>query len=138
MSTSRDEKVARGFILGAENVVIFKINIETQISNSFKPFIDISKFSSMPEEKEILFFPGTVFSIISVKSEDNSTHIIELTLHNDTSKHVEKLMSVFLNYINILHKLPYLLMRTDDYNMIYRYYSMLREETFSLNIAILL
>lgn len=44
MSTSCNEEVARCFILGAENGVIFKINIQTQIFNTFKSFIDISKF----------------------------------------------------------------------------------------------
>ena len=98
LSTSRNETIARSFILGAPTAAaIFRINLQDQIYNSFKPFIDISHFSSFSGEKEILFFVGTVFSIDSVVQEKDSTWIIELTLHNETSKHIENLISDFRN-----------------------------------------
>jgi tetratricopeptide (TPR) repeat protein len=87
----------------------------------------------MPEEKEILFFLGTIFSIISVKSEDNSTHIIELTLHNDTSILIENLISDFQKSLYHLDNLHHLFMKTDDFRMINNYYFILTNERFLLN-----
>jgi hypothetical protein len=62
LSTSRDEAIARSFILGATiSAVIFKINLQEQIYNSFKPFIDISHFSSITRRKRNFIFSWNYF-----------------------------------------------------------------------------
>ncbi|CAF1425112.1 unnamed protein product, partial [Rotaria sp. Silwood1] len=132
MSTARNADVARGFIFEATNAVIFRINIQSQTPQTSKQFLDISRLSSMPEEEEILFFPGTIFSIDSVENETDSTWFIKLTLHNEISKHIEKLAPSFQQYIATPDIRLDLFMRTDDFNMIDRYYSILTEQTFSL------
>jgi len=80
MSTSRDEQIARSFIIGATRAVIFRINLKIQTYNSFKPFIDISSFSSFLQEQEILFFVGTIFFIDSIEKESDSIWISDLLL----------------------------------------------------------
>ncbi|CAF2840263.1 unnamed protein product, partial [Rotaria sp. Silwood2] len=132
MSTSCDEEVARSFIFGATHGVIFKINIQNQTSYVSKQFIDISHFSSMSEEKEILFFAGTIFSIDSVKQENVSTWFIELTLKDEVLKHIEKLTSEFGLFIEFPLMKCHSFIETDDFNMIDRYYSMLTGQIFSL------
>jgi tetratricopeptide (TPR) repeat protein len=138
LSTSCNEDVARIYATGSENPVIFKINIPKQIYNSFKPFIDISQFSSFPDEREILFFVGTVFSIDNVYKEQDSIWIIETTLYNDLSKHIANLISIFKGYVILFKNMnfswrPHLVMKTDDFNMIDEYYSILTKKSFPLN-----
>ncbi|CAF1343012.1 unnamed protein product [Rotaria sordida] len=96
LSTSCNEKIARSFILDAEDAVIFKINIPNRNDNSFMPFIDISKSIGISsEEEEVLFFVGTGFSIDSIQNTTDSPCIIELTLNNDPYIHFRKLVSIF-------------------------------------------
>ena len=63
-STSRDEEVARKF-----GPYIFMINGEFGR--------DISQFSEYPEEKEVLFVPGTRMEVLNVKYD--SCHLQERT-----------------------------------------------------------
>ncbi|CAF1247121.1 unnamed protein product [Adineta steineri] len=95
LSTSCNEEIARLFIHGAEDGVIFKINISNENEKSFRSFADISQFSTIPSEEEVLFFIGTVFSLDSVQHTTDSPCVIELTLNNDPSNHLRKLVSVF-------------------------------------------
>lgn len=165
LSTSRSEETALSFILGTEDGVIFKINIPKQCDNSFIPFIDISKFSNMPSEEEVLFFIGTVFSIDSIETESGSPCIIKLTLNNDPYYHFRKLISIFApqfqeitgmfllimgtsdihtiiqGYIDSLMD-PFireikekcrLIMKTDDFNIIEKYYEILTGKKMSSN-----
>jgi tetratricopeptide (TPR) repeat protein len=134
LSTSRDETIARSFIHGAPtDAAIFRINLPDQIYNSFRPFVDISKFSSIPEEKEIIFFVETVFSIDSVEQDNDSIWIINLTLNNEISKHIEKLISDFHQHLNDCQYMHHLFMKTDDFNMIDRYYNILTKKILALN-----
>ena len=133
MSTSRDEEVARSFTFGAMHAVIFKIHLPNLGRTSFKPFIDICRFSSNPDEKEILFFVGTVFRIDSVRQEDASTWVIELTLNTDMPKHIAKVMDEFQLGLAYLKSMPHLFMKTDDFNMIQAYYHLMTKGTFSIN-----
>ena len=133
MSTSRNEKVARLYVLGATHAVVFKIHLPKVVYSSFKPFVDIGRLSSYPNEQEIIFFVGTVFSIDSVRQEDHSTWFIELTLNTDMPKHIGKLLDEFQLSIQFLKNMPHRFMQTDDFNMINCYYHMLTKETFSIN-----
>ncbi|CAF1665064.1 unnamed protein product [Rotaria magnacalcarata] len=140
LSTSRDHAAASVFIRGAENAVIFKINIPNQNDKSFLPFIDISEFSELPSEEEVLFFMGTVFSLDSIQNQPDGPCVIELTLNDDLSNHFRKLVSIFLpaqfllsikidDIVNIfvqqIKYKPRSIMRTDDYNMFNQYYYIL-------------
>ena len=134
ISTSRREDVARSFMLDAANSVLFKIKIQDTANCKFRPFIDISKFSSIPDEEEILFFVGAIFSIDSVRQESNSsTWMVELTLNSLISDHIEAFISDFQKHIDDIKSKHYLFMRTDDFRMIKQYYDMLTKEEFSLN-----
>ncbi|CAF4268224.1 unnamed protein product, partial [Adineta steineri] len=129
MSTTRNEEIARLFIRGARLSALFKINIH----NRFRSYIDISSFSSMPYEQEILFFPGTIFSIDSIQQENDSTWIIELTLNNEISEHIENLISDFQNHIPVFKNKHNVFMKTDDFRLIKQYYNVLTGEEFCLN-----
>ncbi|CAF3670551.1 unnamed protein product [Adineta steineri] len=133
LSTSRSEEVARSFIFGATLSVLFKINIKNITNNRFRPFIDISSYSSIRDEQEILFFAGTIFSVDSIQQENNSTWIIELTLNNEICEHIEDLIDDFQKHIPHFKSNHYLFMKTDDFRMIKRYYHILTREEFSLN-----
>ncbi|CAF1222901.1 unnamed protein product [Adineta steineri] len=129
VSTTRNEEIAHLFIRGARLSALFKINIH----NRFQSYIDISSFSSMPYEQEILFFPGTIFSIDSIQQENDSTWIIELTLNNEISEHIENLISDFQNHIPVFKNKHNLFMKTDDFRLIKQYYKILTGEEFCLN-----
>jgi tetratricopeptide (TPR) repeat protein len=133
MSTSRLENIARSFICDAPLSVLFKININDTTNCKFRPFIDISKFSSMPAEQEILFFVGTIFSIVSVQEENHSTWIIELTLNNQISEPIEDFICDFQKHIHDFKNKHYLFMKTDDFSMIQQYYYILTRKDFCLN-----
>lgn len=131
VSTSSDEQIACQFIAGSEKRgVLFKINIPETIDTKFKPFIDISKLSSMKNEKEVLFFIGTVFSIDSVEQNHNdSTWVIVLTLRNEITQQIEILASISQSSsIKLFH---HLFMKTDDFNIIDKYYTILTKNSFS-------
>ncbi|CAF4237440.1 unnamed protein product, partial [Rotaria sordida] len=92
MSTSRNENIARGFIFGVKVGVIFEINTISASDNILHPFVDISQFSLIRSEEEILFFADAVFRINSVQKENDSTWIIKLTLCNETVEQLEQFM----------------------------------------------
>jgi tetratricopeptide (TPR) repeat protein len=131
MSTSRKKDVARGFISGAEVGVIFEINTESTSYNILHPFADISQFSTMSDEEEILFFAGTVFRIDSVRREDDSTWIIKLTLCNEIVEQMEQLMDGVKEQLMYITRWEHLFMKTDDLILFGKYYKMLINKTFS-------
>ncbi|CAF2609852.1 unnamed protein product [Rotaria sp. Silwood2] len=133
MSTSRFEDIARLFFLDASLSALFKIKIKDASDDRFRPFIDISELISMPDEQEILFFVGSIFSIDSVEQENESTWIIELTLNNTIYKHIENFIIDFEKHIRDFKNKHDLFMKTDDFNMIKEYYNMLTGKEFSLN-----
>ncbi|UJR17422.1 hypothetical protein I4U23_004317 [Adineta vaga] len=133
MSTSRHEQTARAFIIGAPLSALFKIHIPHITNERFRPFIDISSFSSMPHENEILFFVGTIFRIDSIQQEDTSTWIVELTLDSEIVEHIENLIDDFQKHMPIFKNNHSLFMKTDDFRLILRYYYLLTNERFISN-----
>src|SRR6202044_2365832 len=72
--------------------------------------------------------------IDSIEQEnDDSLWIIKLTLHNQTSKYIEKLINDFNEYRNRFHNFHHLFMKTDDFRLINIYYYLLTNNTFALN-----
>jgi tetratricopeptide (TPR) repeat protein len=133
MSTSTDENVARAFIEGAKHGVIFKINTGDMRNNTLKPFADISEFSLYPDEKEVLFFVGAVFRIDSVIEESNSIWIIEMTLSNETDEQIKLFTDDFEKQLTAIAHVQDSFMKTDDFTMAKRYYTMLTTQPFPLN-----
>lgn len=127
-STSHDESIARTFVYGSSQAVVFHIHIPEEIHSSFKPFVDLSMFSSFSTEREILFFLGSVFSIDSIDKETDSIWIVHLTLQNHISEHLQKLIGNFLEHLDHFHHRHDLFMKTDDYRMIVNYYHRLTNQ----------
>jgi hypothetical protein len=98
MSTTRDKRIAPTFTAGVEVGVILEIIIGSACHNIYFPFADISEFSSMTDEKEVLFFAGTVFRIDSVELQDDSTWIIKLTLSEDALLFYEHELRILIVY----------------------------------------
>lgn len=130
LSTSRDESVARSFIVECPHTIIYHIHIPKNEYRIFKPFIDVSKSSIFSSENEILFYVGTVFSIDSVRRENNGHTIIELTFQNQICEQIQKLIQHFQEYLNHFHHRHNLFMKTDDDRMIDNYYFILSNHTF--------
>ncbi|CAF0955716.1 unnamed protein product [Adineta steineri] len=107
MSTTRNEQVARQFILDAKLGVIIEIDITNASNDTLYPFADISKHSSMEDEEETLFFSGAIFHIDSVKQENDSVWIIKLTLKNGESIDIEKFLVLYIlignNYYHLFN-----------------------------------
>jgi hypothetical protein len=131
MSTSCSEDVARLFIADAKIGVLFKINIPNAHEHILYPFANISRFSSKPDEEEILFFPGTVLHIDSVDKENDSTWIIQFTLTNETIKQIEQIIKAVEKYIPLVEYFPLILEQTDDYSLFNRYHKYLTNRSFS-------
>lgn len=66
ISTSTKKNIARGFS-GSKSRILFVITSETGK--------DISLFSAMPEEKEILFEAGSIFRILEITKGNPETVI---------------------------------------------------------------
>lgn len=89
LSTSLDPEMALCFISGTtmtENQlqpVLFIIDILSSIQNT-KPFANISLYSNMPGEDEVLFMLGSVFKVCSIKKDDSKwVVILELASASD-------------------------------------------------------
>ncbi|CAF1159815.1 unnamed protein product [Adineta steineri] len=100
LSTSRSRNIALFFCgLGLQRQqeeqlesVLFTISIETTVCNT--PFADIKRFSSIPNEEEILITVGAIFQIQSVEKEDN-VWIIKLALYNQDNEDMKQLKDSF-------------------------------------------
>ena len=131
MSTTRDEIFAHGFISGAEDGVIFEINVVNLANNMLHPFVDISKYSSCPHEKEVLFFAGAVFRIDSVEKMNDSKWLIKLTLSNETVDQIEQIINGVKEHLTSITCCDHLLMKVYDIRLFPRYYRMLTGRRFS-------
>ena len=82
VSTSCDREVARAFTDGVSSdehvAVLHEIHINCHALTSTAPFADISEFSRIPDEKEILMAIGTVCELISI--EQNVRASMNITL----------------------------------------------------------
>ncbi|CAF1534453.1 unnamed protein product [Adineta steineri] len=94
-STSLDRQVSLGFLkAGSERnssitsvPVLFTITIHKQDVSSDSPFADISQYSTIRDEKEILFTPGQMFMIDKFDmTYENGTfiYLINMNLYNNT------------------------------------------------------
>jgi hypothetical protein len=98
MSTTRNKTIAPNFTAGVEVGAILEINIDSARHNIYFPFADVSEFSSMTDEKEVLFFAGTVFRIDSVELQNDSTWIVKLTLSEDALLCYEHALRILIVY----------------------------------------
>ena len=74
MSITCDSEVARIFVNDeTREKFIFQINLTNAEKNILYSFADISQFSSISDEKEVLVFTGAVFRIHSVEKENDLT-----------------------------------------------------------------
>lgn len=133
MSTSIDKNIARGFAADAEVGVIFHIHVTNMNSSHLHPFADISRFSSIPSEEEILFFSGSVFRIDSIDFESNSLAIIKLTSTNQTVDDIEKLIHIFQHIAKVETQYHGLIGKTDDYRLFAKYHRYFSGRTLSLD-----
>ncbi|CAF5119902.1 unnamed protein product [Rotaria sp. Silwood1] len=131
MSTSRNEHVAREYISGAEVGVILEINTISASDNILHPFADISQFSSMSDEEEILFFAGAVFRINSVQKENDFTWIIKLTLSNEAVEQMEQLMDGIIEQFTSITCWHHFFMKIDDWTLFGKYYKILTQKSAS-------
>ncbi|CAF1166622.1 unnamed protein product [Adineta steineri] len=131
ISTTRHEKIARSFIIGAELGVIFHINITRTSYNILHPFANISEFSAMPREEEILFSAGGVFRIDSVEKENDSMWIVNLTLNNKTVEQMERFMDGVKEQMNYVTSWDHLFMKINDLLLFGKCHKILINKSFS-------
>ena len=127
MSTTRDETVAHTFILGADIGILFEIDISDANGETLHPFADISRFG-LPDEKEILFSPGTIFRVDSVQElniNDSSLWIIKLTLKKETVEHAERVINCLKKQAICAIELNNFPTQIDDINLFTKYYEIL-------------
>ena len=94
LSFSEDKNEAITFCGNSDNTKLGCLYIlENNNKNMHESNGDIQKFSVFPEEKEILFFPGSSFIIKNIKYNNN---IIEITL-NYNGKFKEKYTFIYDN-----------------------------------------
>ena len=94
LSFSEDKNEAISFCGNSDNTKLGCLYIlENNNKNLHESNGDIQKFSIFPEEKEILFFPGSSFIIKNIKHNNN---IIEITL-NYNGKFKEKYTFIYDN-----------------------------------------
>ncbi|CAF4695110.1 unnamed protein product [Rotaria sp. Silwood2] len=104
LSTTVDYDVATIYAAGdnRHTFVLYKITvnkIDTINDKQCQTFADISQYSAITDEKEILFSMSTVFKVISIKAEKLFWVIdLELTSYKE-DKNVQKLISEVKNYL---------------------------------------
>lgn len=98
LSTSLSENVAlifagEGKQKSTAESVLFIINVNSQIQclNTEKPFGYIRQFSHIADEDEVLFIPGTIFRLNSVKKSTNELWTIHLTLYTGDDEELNTL-----------------------------------------------
>ena len=134
MSTTRDPIISRTFIFGAQIGILFHINIPIatlEKQNILHPFADISQYSAMSEEEEVLFFAGTVFRINSVEQESDSVWIVTLTLIDETIEQREQFLSGIREQIHSLGSWNTLEMKIHDLILFGKYYTILTGKSLS-------
>ncbi|CAF4988686.1 unnamed protein product [Rotaria sp. Silwood1] len=97
-STSTDDEQASVFLNvpdDADNLepVLFEIYADPKIATT-KPFADISAHSEFPGESEILFMPGSIFRLNSVKrNSDNQVWVIQMTLCSENEHDLKQVLT---------------------------------------------
>jgi tetratricopeptide (TPR) repeat protein len=84
LSTSVDRYVALRFlsyIADDLEQVLFEIDADPAVTTT--SFADITKFSCIPKEKEVLVMLGAIFRIVDVRNDGNGVWIIQMTLCSD-------------------------------------------------------
>ena len=103
LSTSTDSLVACAIFTGAvpETSVLFTITInETGNEKKLQYFADVSKFTQMKDEKEVLFGMSSVFRVLSVEYYDIFWDVqLELT-SCEGDANVNRLTSELKNYLD--------------------------------------
>ncbi|CAF3350014.1 unnamed protein product [Rotaria sp. Silwood2] len=104
LSTTVDYDVATIYATGdnRHTSVLFKITVnkmDTINDKQCQTFADISQYSAITDEKEILFSMSTVFKVISIKAEEVFwVNDLELTSYKE-DKNVQKLINEVKNYL---------------------------------------
>ncbi|CAF1319777.1 unnamed protein product [Didymodactylos carnosus] len=105
--------------------VLFEINIDPTINT--KPYADISKKSYFKNEREVLFFLGSIFQIIDVR-DDNGQVIIVLNLCSEQNHKFKELFEHLKSKIGEktdLASFGSLLFQISDYERSEKYYNRL-------------
>ncbi|CAF2948621.1 unnamed protein product [Rotaria sp. Silwood2] len=120
-STSRNETVARVFIMDSELGVLFEITISNTSDNIFHPFADITELGHIPDEEETLFFAGAVFRIDSVQKESDSIWIVKLNLCNESVEQIEQVIDGVKEQLDTLTCCQDLFLKAEYLKMFTRY-----------------
>jgi len=82
LSTTLDQAYSTFLIAGAQSgdtePVVFEIDADPRVVN-LDGFADISSHSDFPDEKEVLFMAGSMFSVVNIR-EENGITIISMVL----------------------------------------------------------
>ncbi|CAF1078768.1 unnamed protein product [Didymodactylos carnosus] len=123
LSTSRDRTVALMYSGQSSNKshienVLFDIYCDTTTSSTI--FVDISKYSSFPEEQEVLFDLGSVFEIYSVERDLSSNcWTVKLRTENRSVEIVNNLIKTAkkeMNQDNLLLLFAKLMLYLNEYS----------------------
>lgn len=135
LSTTTDREVALMYSGNGEDRPSFEsvlFVIETDQSQSTKPFANISRVSSFEEENEVLFTIGCIFQIKSVEQETPSISLITLVL----VKHIDENIGKLTKYLNesipskpTLHDLNDIFFIINDYQRLVRFNNILLEQS---------
>ena len=81
LSTSRNCDQALAFLHQSEQLqgILFEITADPRLKN-IQPFSDITRYSSLPEEEEILFMVGSIFRLQSIDTDEQHRRIVRLKL----------------------------------------------------------
>jgi hypothetical protein len=71
--------------------VLFEIDINIQHSIRKIPFANISKFSQMKDENEVLFTVGTIFQVKSLKKLTDQLWILHLNLYDNDNSEIHEI-----------------------------------------------
>lgn len=118
-STSKKRDCAIKFLLTKDlalfdtdrKPILFKINIQKQDASRQFPFADISKFSATPEEAEVLFVPGQMFTINNfniIHEHELNIFCFEMTLSGEFDKNATAVYDKFKNIWNTQTNDPFL------------------------------
>lgn len=71
--------------------VLFEIHVNIRSSIRKRPFANISKFSQMKDENEVLFSVGTIFQVNSVEKLTDKIWILCLQLYDDDNREIDEI-----------------------------------------------
>jgi hypothetical protein len=71
--------------------VLFVIDIDIQRKIRKRPFANISKFSQIKDENEVLFTVGTIFKVKSLKKFTDQLWILHLNLYDDDNDEISEI-----------------------------------------------